>query len=365
MLCISALINAAPALAQSLCPDTFSSFRGSKAPLACSCSADATQRGIAYGMDVYSDDSGICQAAVHAGAISAQGGNVTVIPVPGQTAYPGATRNGVTSANGGPMDGSFRFGIAVVGAPEPRPAPAQVTALLAPQTGSVCPDNFLSFRGTAAPLACTCSPDATQRGIAYGMDVYSDDSGVCISAVHAGVISPQGGNVTVIPIPGQRAYPGVTRNGVTSANGGPMDGSFRFAPATVPVVNNGVPAQQPIAATLQQTGQVQLYINFAFDSAQLLSEAGPVLNELLAVLRADPNLRLSLVGHTDSIGRPEYNMILSAKRAEAVKFWLIQNGVPAARLETSGRGANEPISDNATDSGRALNRRVQALRLSP
>ena len=350
------VVAPSPATA-SQCPDNFVAFRGTEAPLACGCPEDATGIGYVEGMDVYAEDSGICQAAVHAGVITAKGGNVSVVPMLGQRTYAGVTRNGISSSNGGASDGSFRFGVA--GAAAAAPVAPQAAA----SAGPICPDNFVAYRGATGPLSCTCTDAATAVGYVEGMDVYTDDSGICQAAVHAGVITRRGGGVSVVPMPGQRAYPGVTRNGISSSNGGAAEGSFRFGAAAGPVLNDGVPAQQPIAVSLQQSGQVQLYITFAFDSAEIDGGTTPVLDELLGVLRTEPGLRLSLIGHTDAVGQADYNLALSGKRAETVKRWLVQHGIQPSRLETSGRGATEPIGDNATDDGRALNRRVQALRL--
>jgi outer membrane protein OmpA-like peptidoglycan-associated protein len=195
------------------------------------------------------------------------------------------------------------------------------------------------------------------------MDVYSGDSAVCRAALHAGVVGPNGGSVTVIPELGRNAYPGVTRNGVRSSNYGAHPSSFRFAAATQPVMINQQPTQQPIAATIQATGQVQLYIQFRFNSAELDEAALPTLSELRDTLTSTPGLRLTLVGHTDAVGTQQYNQALSLRRAQSVMRWLTTQGVTSTRLASEGKGQDQPIADNDTDSGRALNRRVQALRL--
>ena len=363
-LAIAVLIaSAAPsdrASAQSVCPDNFSAFAGTADNLSCACTAEATQIGSVWGMDVYTGDSGICRSAVHAGVIGRQGGSVTVIPEPGRNAYPGVTRNGISSSNYGRYESSFRF----AGAPAATPGPAPAAAAPAARAAvSVCPDDFIAFAGTSEALTCTCSTEAAANGSVWGMDVYTGDSGICRSAVHAGVIGRQGGSVTVIPEPGRNAYPGVTRNGISSSNYGRYESSFRFAPPAVPVVNGTVPVQQPIASTLRQTGEAQLYIRFRFNSAEIEPDAAPVLEELLATLRGDPSLRLALIGHTDAVGSPEANLTLSARRAGAVGTWLIGRQIAPERLRVEGRGLTQPIADNATEMGRAINRRVQIRRV--
>jgi len=195
--------------AASDCPDNFKAFVGGTDQFACTCSAEATQRGTVYGMDVYTAGSSLCRAALHAGVISKTGGPVTVVPEAGRPAYAGVTRRGVTSHNHGAYEDSFRFS----GAP----------------AASDCPDNFKAFVGGADQFACTCSAEATQRGTVYGMDVYTVGSSVCRAALHAGVIGKNGGPVTLIPEPERKTYAGVTRHGVTSYNDDASEGSFRFA----------------------------------------------------------------------------------------------------------------------------------------
>ncbi|HVL56601.1 MAG TPA: OmpA family protein, partial [Burkholderiaceae bacterium] len=65
------------------------------------------------------------------------------------------------------------------------------------------------------------------------------------------------------------------------------------------------------------------------------------------------------VGHTDSIGAPQYNQRLSVRRAEAVKAYLVSRGIEANRIYTEGKGESQPIADNKTREGRAKNRRVE------
>jgi OOP family OmpA-OmpF porin len=132
-------------------------------------------------------------------------------------------------------------------------------------------------------------------------------------------------------------------------------------PAAPPSVDlAGKPVQAPIAATLRETGKVQIYVNFATDQDKPLLTSEPVLMELLATLQGDQTLRIELVGHTDSLGGAPYNLDLSQRRAAAIYLWLIQHGVDSGRLRSDGHGLMEPIADNSTEWGRALNRRVEA-----
>lgn len=99
-------------------------------------------------------------------------------------------------------------------------------------------------------------------------------------------------------------------------------------------------------------------VNFENNSATLTAESRPVLIELASELRQHPRLKLEVQGHTDSNGAAAYNLDLSQRRADAVKDYLVREGVPAARLISRGYGETRPTADNGTPAGRAANRRV-------
>ncbi len=100
-------------------------------------------------------------------------------------------------------------------------------------------------------------------------------------------------------------------------------------------------------------------INFEFGKSSLTVKAKENLDKLVAVFKEYPDTNLSVVGHTDSVGSDAINDKLSLQRATSVRDYLIANGIDAARLSTDGKGKKEPIADNATDEGRAANRRVE------
>jgi outer membrane protein OmpA-like peptidoglycan-associated protein len=83
------------------------------------------------------------------------------------------------------------------------------------------------------------------------------------------------------------------------------------------------------------------------------------LNSLANLLIQKPNYGLNIAGHTDNVGTDANNLILSQKRADAVKNYLIKKGVDGSKLETIGYGASKPIADNDTPEGRQRNRRVE------
>lgn len=97
---------------------------------------------------------------------------------------------------------------------------------------------------------------------------------------------------------------------------------------------------------------------FDLNKAGIKPASLPILDEAYEILARNPNLAYVIRGYTDSTGPAAYNMALSKKRADAVKSYFEDKGIAAGRLETEGLGAADPVADNATAEGRALNRRV-------
>lgn len=100
---------------------------------------------------------------------------------------------------------------------------------------------------------------------------------------------------------------------------------------------------------------------FAFDQAELRPESEIELMEVVRLLQENPRLKVEIEGHTDSIGNPAYNQMLSQRRAEAVKNFLVSKGIHPERIRARGYGASRPIADNRSEAGRALNRRTEIL----
>lgn len=101
-----------------------------------------------------------------------------------------------------------------------------------------------------------------------------------------------------------------------------------------------------------------LRIHFNVDEAEILKESFAVLEELTDLLESFQDLRLNIIGHTDSDGATSKNQLLSENRAKSVRTYLVENGIAMDRLSTSGRGEKEAISTNETEGGKAKNRRV-------
>ncbi len=100
-------------------------------------------------------------------------------------------------------------------------------------------------------------------------------------------------------------------------------------------------------------------INFDFDKYDLRPESEPPLDEVAMMMRAFPEMRIKIIGHTDSIGSDEYNQKLSTNRSKSVAKYLSSQGVSKDRMETAGFGEKYPIDTNETEEGRFHNRRVE------
>jgi OOP family OmpA-OmpF porin len=100
-------------------------------------------------------------------------------------------------------------------------------------------------------------------------------------------------------------------------------------------------------------------VMFDFDSAEIKSEAYPMLKEAALMLKENPDIKVEIDGHTDNIGSAVYNMSLSERRAKSVMTYFVDNGVEAERLTTKGFGFSRPAASNKTQEGRAKNRRVE------
>ena len=99
-------------------------------------------------------------------------------------------------------------------------------------------------------------------------------------------------------------------------------------------------------------------ILFDFDSNRIKKVFGPVLNNVVHIMQANPKLQITVEGHTDSIGSEAYNQKLAEQRASAVKQTLVEQGIEANRLQDRGYGESKPVASNSTREGRAHNRRV-------
>jgi hypothetical protein len=170
-----------------------------------------------WGTNVYTDDTPLEGAAVHAGVLrSGQTGPVRVTVLAGQSQYIGSKRNGMESASFGPSSGSYRI----------ETGPGSTSR----------PTSIANFRGRFGETV-TVPVVGAATGTVWGSDIYTDDSSLGAAAVHAGLLQPgEFGFVRVTLLGGQDHYPAVSRNGVASQEYGEWQGSFKLARAPQPWV---------------------------------------------------------------------------------------------------------------------------------
>lgn len=100
-------------------------------------------------------------------------------------------------------------------------------------------------------------------------------------------------------------------------------------------------------------------IEFQSGSARLTPFGMSILDEMVAKMAQMPDSRFLIIGHTDNVGQRETNLALSHARALAVKNYMMAKGIPASHMDVLGKGPDEPVADNATNDGKARNRRIE------
>ncbi len=166
--------------------------------------------GPVWGTDIYTDDSNLAVAAVHAGAINiGETKTVHIKILPGQQSYEGSVQNGITSSSHRAWEGSYSF-------------------LGNTVSSKMALPNLKAYRnkiGQTFSFVITGSSE----GRVWGTDIYTDDSNLAVAAVHAGVVHDgETKMVNVQILPGQSTYQGATKNGITSSSYGTWEGSYSF-----------------------------------------------------------------------------------------------------------------------------------------
>lgn len=113
---------------------------------------------------------------------------------------------------------------------------------------------------------------------------------------------------------------------------------------------------------LNHDGHIALYINFDTGKSTIKPESSTIIDQIVQMLNANPGLKISVEGHTDNVGNPKSNKMLSNERAKAVVRAIVAQGIDAKRLSALGHGQDKPIADNRTEEGRAKNRRVELVK---
>ena len=180
------------------------------------------KQGNVRGANPYYYQSSLCRAALHAGAIGAEGGQIVVQPKKSPL-FPAVTRNGVAADSCGQGMG---FSVTAAAGGRPSASPILDSGNSAGMTLDVCPTNYGSFPEDAPPLTCGCDAAAAKQGNVRGANPYYYQSSVCRAALHAGAIGAGGGKIVVKP---EKAavFPAVTRNGVKADSWGAGHGVQR------------------------------------------------------------------------------------------------------------------------------------------
>jgi hypothetical protein len=198
-----------------------------------SCPPGCEQGRRVHGSGVYTADSDICRASIHAGAIPPEGGTVTVRLEPGRPAYRGSDQNGIKSFDYGKYSKSY----AVLANATATASPASSGGMNPPASGAPaasgpvieagCKYNARQLEGKDGETYQVACPSGCETvGRTYGTGVYTADTSICSAGIHAGALRPEGGTVTIRLEPGRPAYRGSTQNGIKSRDYGKYSRSF-------------------------------------------------------------------------------------------------------------------------------------------
>jgi outer membrane protein OmpA-like peptidoglycan-associated protein len=141
-----------------------------------------------------------------------------------------------------------------------------------------------------------------------------------------------------------------------------VDGSDYYLTIVIKELMKQVVTASDMFDALNRDGHVALYINFDTGKSNIRPESRPIIEQIAGMLKTNPDLILSVEGHTDNAGNAASNKTLSVERAKSVIAAIVEQGISAERLSPSGYGQDKPIGDNNTEEGRAKNRRVELVK---
>jgi OOP family OmpA-OmpF porin len=167
-----------------------------------------------------------------------------------------------------------------------------------------------------------------------------------IKNIHRGQLEVDG---TQVRVSGEVASEAMRQN-IVNSFATALPGNYRIASALRVIVDQQKMLDKVLANRI---------VEFEVASAVLTPKGKALLDELADILPQINSKRIQIIGHTDSTGRRATNIALSLARAEAVKAYLVQKGLPAERFDTIGVGPDQPVASNLTPDGRARNRRIE------
>ena len=224
-------------------------------------------------------------------------------------------------------------------APEPEPTPpppADRDGDGVVDDDDACPD--VAGVKTDDPKTNGCPPDRDHDGIVDSEDACPDVAGVKTEDPKTNGCPPD---------------PDRDKDGIPNDQDACPDAP---GPKNQDPKKNGCPAAAVVGKRIVILEQVK----FATGSAKILPASDAILNAVLGVLNAHPEIeRVSIEGHTDNVGAAAMNKALSGARAASVMAWLVKHGVEPARLTSAGYGMERPVDSNETPEGRQNNRRVE------
>ena len=280
--------------------------------------------------------------------------------------------------------GSFLIGCASMPS-EVTAANSALQAARAAGKDKQCPDEFAAAEKMYNDAYAMCKPCHYNEAIALANQATAAANALCVAkpapapapapprapaasvSLSANPAGIQAGQCSTLTWSSSNATGVSIDQGVGSV--GPS-GSKQVCPAqttTYRATASGAGESGSASATVSVTRVVDklvIHVNFDFNSAKLKKQEDAELDKATTFIKKYPDAHFSLVGYTDSVGSDAYNLKLSEKRADAVKAYLVAHGIDAAKIQTSGRGEADPVGDNATEKGRAENRRVEVQILS-
>jgi outer membrane protein OmpA-like peptidoglycan-associated protein len=198
------------------------------------------------------------------------------------------------------------------------------------------------FSPALASIAVTpAGPDtmpatATRQFLAVG----KDSAGNVVSFSPIWSVVAGGGNINNTGLFTAGAVPGIYANTIKASR----DNVAGYASVTV-------------ASSAASLATMQELVHFAYDKSALTDDSRAALDGKVQVFRANPAMRIRIVGHTDSRGTDAYNRALGTRRAEAVRDYLVAQGVASSRIEIETRGETQPIAAGGSEGAMAQNRR--------
>ncbi|HYU89538.1 MAG TPA: OmpA family protein [Gemmatimonadales bacterium] len=151
------------------------------------------------------------------------------------------------------------------------------------------------------------------------------------------------------------------------AGGGTINGAGLFTAGTVPGIytstikassgNVAGYASVTVASSAASLATMRELVHFAYDKSELTAQSREALDDKVNVFRANPAMRILIVGHTDDRGTGAYNLALGTRRAEVVRDYLVAQGVASSRIELETRGETQPMASGNSEGAMAQNRR--------